>query len=61
MIVEFNYHKPASIKSFAVKKKILIKATSCFMSGKLLIFAKLSLKTFIYGLSETVCFPDETV
>ena len=60
MIVEFNDHKPASIKSFAVKKK-LIKATSRFMNGKLLMFAKLSLKTFIYGLSETMCFPDETV
>ena len=31
------------------------------MSGKLLIFVKLSLKSFIYDLAETFCFPDQTV
>ena len=29
------------------------------MSGKLLMFAKLSLKSFIYDLIETFCFPQE--
>ena len=32
-----------------------------FMWGKLLMFAKLSLKSFIYDIAETFCFPDETV
>ena len=31
------------------------------MSGKLLLFAKLSLKIFIYLLTEILCFPDENV
>ena len=31
------------------------------MSRKLFMFAKLSLKSFIYELSETICFPNETV
>ena len=31
------------------------------MSGKLLMFAKLSLKSFIYNMIETFCFPDENV
>ena len=31
------------------------------MSGKLLIFAKLSLKGFIYDMIKTFCFPDENV
>ena len=56
MIVEFNDHESASIKSFAVKRRNLIKVTSRFMSGKLLMFAKLSLKSFIYELSKTMCF-----
>ena len=56
MIVEFNDHESASIKSFAVKKRNLIKVTSRFMSGKLLMFAKLSLKSFIYELSKTMYF-----
>ena len=61
MIVEFNNRDSASIKSFAVKKRNTIKITTCIMSEKLLMFAKLSLKSFIYELTETICFPDVTV
>ena len=61
MIIEFNDGESASVKSFAVKKKNVIKATTRFMSGKLLMFAKLSLKCFIYTLIETVHFPNDTV
>ena len=56
MILYFNDHESACIKSFAVKKKNQIKVTSRFMSGKLLMFAKLSLKSFIYALVETFHF-----
>ena len=49
MIMEFNKTESASIKSFAVKKKNVIKVTTRFMSGKLLMSAKLSLKSFIYS------------
>ena len=31
------------------------------MSGKLLMFAKLSLKSFIYDLSEIFCFPTKEI
>ena len=31
------------------------------MSGKLLMFEKLSLKSFIYEITETFCFPKENV
>ena len=48
MVIEFNDGESASVKSFAVKKKNVIKATTRFMYGKLLMFAKLSLKSFIY-------------
>ena len=61
MIVDFNDSESASIKSFAVKKKNEIKVTSIFMSGKLLMFAKLSLKSFIYSLYETLRFPSPKV
>ena len=50
MIIEFNETESATIKSFAVKKKSVLKATTRFMSGKLL-FAKLSLKA-LYILSQ---------
>ena len=31
------------------------------MSGKLLMFATRSLKSFIYDIAETLCFPDQTI
>ena len=61
MIIDFNDRESASIKSFALKKKNEINVTSCFMSGKLLMFAKLSLKSFTYALVETFCFPSQLV
>ena len=60
MIIDFKDRDSASIKSFAVKKKNEIKVTTRFMSGKLLTFAKLSLKSFIYTLAETLYFPNST-
>ena len=61
MVVEFNDRESASIRSFTVRKRNEIKVTTQFMSGKLLIFAKLSLKSFIYDLSETFCFPSTEI
>ena len=57
VVVEFNDRESASIKSFAVKKLNKIKMTTRFMSGKLLMFAKRSLKSFIDDLSEIFWFP----
>ena len=54
MIFDFNDRESASIKSSAVKIKNQIKVTSRFMSGKLLMFAKFSLKSFIYDLVKTL-------
>ena len=61
MIIEFNNRESASIKSFAVKERGNIKVISWFLSGKLLMFAKLSLKSFNYELVETFCFLKENV
>ena len=59
MVIEFNDHKSSSVKSIAVKSQTNIKCTSRFMSGKLVMFAKLSLKSFIYSLVELLHFPEE--
>ena len=61
MIVDFNDRESASIKSFAVKKKNEIKVILRFISGKLLMFAQPSLKSFTYSLWETLHFPDPKV
>ena len=59
MLIEFNNYKSASVKSIAVKANSSVKCTTRFMSGKLLMFAKLSLKSFIYSLVELLSFPEE--
>ena len=61
MVIQFNDRESASIKSFAIKKRRQIKVTTRFMSGKLLMFSKLSLKSFIYEIAETFCFPEENI
>ena len=58
MIIEFNDSESSSVKTIAVKSNTSIKCTTRFMSGKLL-FAKLSLKSFIYSLVELLAFPEE--
>ena len=59
MLLEFNDSQSASNKQIAVKTNTSIKCTTRFMSGKLLMFAKLSLKSFIYSLAELLAFPEE--
>ena len=61
MLIEFNEYKSSSVKSIAVKANTSIKCTTRFMSGKLLMFAKLSLKSFIYSLAELLSFPEENL
>ena len=58
MILDFNDRVSASIKSFAVeKKKNEIMVALRFISGELLMFAKLSLKSFDYSLCKILHSP----
>ena len=59
MTIEFSDLESSSVKHIAVKPNTNIKCTTRFMSGKLLMFAKLSLKSFIYSLIELLSFPEE--
>ena len=61
MTIEFNDLESASIKSFAVEKRNEVKVTTLFTSGKLLMFVKFSLKSFICDIVETFCFPKENI
>ena len=61
MIVDFCAEEAASIKSFGVKERQELQVTTRFLSGKILMFAKLPLMSFIYEMLETFCFPDEKV
>lgn len=61
MIIDFNCLDSVSIETFAIKKNDNVKLTTRFLSGKILMFAKLSLVSFIYELIETFYFRSEIV
>ena len=58
MIIDFNCESTVSINSLVVNKNSEVKITTRFFSGKMLMFAKLSLMTFIYELVEIFYFPN---
>ena len=59
VVIEFNDSESSSVKNIVVKSNTSIKCTTRFMSGKLLMFAKLLLKSFIYSVVELLEFPEE--
>ena len=61
MIIDFKCLDSVSIETFAIKKNDNVKLTTRFLSGKILMFAKLSLMSFIYELIETFYFRSEIV
>ena len=59
MLIEFNDSQCSALKQIAVKTQTSVKCTTCSLAGKMLMFAKLSLKSFIYSLAELLTFPEE--
>ena len=57
-MIEFDTEYAYSIKDLGVKENNQIKPTTRFFSGKMLMFAKLPLKSFIDDLVETFVFPN---
>ena len=51
MLVELNTPKGSAVKHIAVKPQTNVKCTTRFLAGKMLMFTKLSLKSFIYQLA----------
>ena len=60
-IIDFSDQDAASIKALAIKKNDKIKITTRFMKGKMLMFSKVSLKSFVYDIIDVFCFPDTEV
>ena len=57
-IIDFSDQDAASIKALAIKKNEKIKITTRFMKGKMLMFSKILLKSFVYYIIDIFCFPD---
>ena len=57
-MIEFDKNECNSIKSIVIKGNTTIDVSSQFIKGKMLMFAKLSLKSFVYDMIDVFCFPD---
>ena len=55
-MIDFDQNECNSIKSIIVKGDTNIDVSSCFIKGKMLMFAKLSLKLFVYDIIDDFLF-----
>ena len=60
-VIDFGACQSNSVKAMISKQNCNIKATTRFLSGKMLMFAKVSIKSFVYDMIDVFMFPDEVV
>ena len=60
-MIEFDKSECNSIKSILVKGNDTVNVSSHFIKGKMLMFAKLSLKSFVYDMIDVFCFPNDDI
>ena len=60
-MIDFDKNDCNSIKSIIVKSDMNIDVTSRFIKGKMLMFAKLSIKSFVYDMIDVFYFPNDKI
>ena len=50
-----------SIKSVAVQTNLNVKITTHFMKGKMLMFTKTLIISFVYDMTNVFCFPEDNL
>ena len=60
-MIDFDHNECNSIKSIIVKGDINNDVSSRFIKAKMLMFAKLSLKSFVYDMIDVFCFQDDEI
>ena len=60
-LIDFDENNSNCIKSLAVKKNTTVKVRSRFMNGKMLMFVKVTLASFIDDVIDVFAFPNEYV
>ena len=60
-IIDFVKNECNSIKSVIVKGDTNIEVSWHFIKGKMLMFEKLSLKSFVYDMIDVFYFPNEEI
>ena len=59
-LIEFDQEHSDSIKAVIIKQNPNIKPTTRLISGKMLMFAKVSIKSFVCDIIDVFMFPNET-
>ena len=57
--IDFDVEYSSSFTSLAVKQDVTINLTTRFLNGKMLMFSKVSLKSFVYHLIDVFTFPNK--
>ena len=60
-ITDFSDQDTASIRALSIKTNDRVKIKTRFIKGKMLMFSKISLKSFVYDIIDIFCFPDKEV
>ena len=60
-MIDFDKIECNSIKSILIKGSDTVDVSSRFIKGKMLMFGKLSLTSFVYDLIDVFCFPDAEI
>ena len=60
-MISFDENECNSIKSIVIKGNTTVDITSRFIKGKMLMFVKVSINSFVYDLTDVFCFPTEEV
>ena len=58
-LIDFDKEYSSSIESLAVQKDVKINLTTRFLNGKMLMFSKVSIKSFVYDLIDVFMFPNK--
>ena len=60
-MIDFDKRESNSIKSTVVNSFTTVDVITRFFKGKMVIFAKISFKLFVYYIIDVFCFPDDKV
>ena len=60
-MIDFDKRESNSIESIVVNSSTMLDVSTRFCKGKMLMFAKMSLKSFVYDIIDVFCFPDDKV
>ena len=60
-LIDFDEEYSSSIKSLAVEQSTKINSTTRYLNEKMLMFRKVSIKSFVYDLIDVFMFPNEEI